>query len=56
MSSVSTDYKYQLGYILDEFIKESRNNLEKKSKLISELINSIKEENENIISKSNQKY
>lgn len=41
-----------LGIRLDEFIKDSRSNVNDKIKIILSLISSIKDENEKIISRS----
>lgn len=47
--------KQMIGTKLGEFITDSQCNIENKTKLIYKLLSSIKEENEQIISKS-KKY
>ncbi len=44
--------KQSIGNKLNEFINDSRTNIDRKMNIISKLISSIKEENEQIISKS----
>ena len=46
--------KKSLGKKLGEFISDSRSNIDNKMKIITKLLTSIKEENENIITKSNK--
>ena len=44
--------KQSIGNKLREFISDSQSNLDNKIKIINKLLSSIKEENEQIISKS----
>ena len=45
--------KQTIGKKLSEFISDSQSNVDNKLRLINKLLSSIKEENEQIISKSN---